>query len=221
MHECRRLGRFFCHRRGGWFGDGFDRRGIGLARVDPERGPCLDQLIGRRLAGLGQPDKGGVGDVLGTDLEVGSERVAGVRAAEAVGAQDDVGAVDPAGNGIGHGFHVVRGGDDRSRRIGQLPDDVGDPPLVLRVEPVMAVHAQAIGPQLLERGRAPHVGRHAEPLGQDVRRPERLVEDGTGAEDLDPAALTGRRPESVQPAEDALRHALGHRAAGSSSRCTG
>ena len=105
-------------------------------------------------------------------------------------------------------LHVVGGGHDRSRRRVEALADVGDARLGVGVEAVPALDLERVVAQLLERGRAPHVGGDVVALGEQLLGLERLEQDRARGEDLDAAAALRRRSEPVEAAQHALVDAV-------------
>src|SRR5690606_41769062 len=110
---------------------------------------------------------------------------AGVRAAEAVGAQHGVGHRHEGADLVGIGAHVVGGGNGRALVAFQQLGNVGLARLLrLRVEAVPALGVEAVAAQLTYAGAGPDVGGDAEVPVQQLGRRHRLAQDRAAAHQL-------------------------------------
>ena len=169
-------------------------------------------------------DRVGDHDVAAVDLEEVAQRLAVVRAAEAVGAEHRVAPVaDPLADLVGEGAHVVRRRDHRpGRAVGQALLDPREPRRLGGVEHVPAGDVDAVAAQLGEARRAPHVGDDAPVVLEHLGGGDHLAQDRPRAHELRAAsawrgssAAPARRPaplpEQVETLDDPLLDALGHR----------
>jgi hypothetical protein len=100
------------------------RSGVGGVGVDVVAPDGVVDDRGLDLAVAGESPQCGHHDVAGVDLEEPAQRLAGVAAAEAVGAERHEGAGDPAADLVGHEGHVV---GDRHHRPVAVGQQLGDP----------------------------------------------------------------------------------------------
>ncbi len=150
----------------------------------------------------------------GVGLEVAAERLAGVAAPEAVGAEGDEGARDPTGHLVGDRLHVVADGDVGPLGLRQRLGYPGGTGRLRWVEAVPALGRQRLFPQGLVRRRRPQLGAHVVVLGQLVAGLGGGQPGGAGEHDGGPHRWFCRSGGvAVEPPQDArlaaLRH-LGH-----------
>ena len=164
-------------------------RGFGVDLVGGDR---QGDLVLLRSAVRGEGREHGDDDVLGIDLEVPAQGLAGVGTSEAIGAERRERHVDEARDLIRHRLHEVRHGDDRPRRRGERPRDVGGPGCLGGVETVPPLDLERVLAQGLVARRRPRLGRDVPVRGEQF----------TGAL----GSLPGRsREEDRRPAGRVLR----------------
>src|SRR5690606_39028502 len=95
------------------------------------------------------------------DVEEAASRGAGVREAEAVGAQRVVPVGHPRADLVLHRVHEVADRDDRPFGALKLLREVSGAGLLLRVQEVVLVDGQAVVAQLAPRGDRPDIRAHA------------------------------------------------------------
>src|SRR5215218_3110917 len=146
---------------------------VELVRVNVVAGDRVrDRARGDHTVG-GQRGERRDDHVLAVDLEVPTQRLAVVRAAETVGTQDDVAAVRGYRRAdlLGERAHVVRRRDDGTgRALRQLLGDPGGAGGVARVQQVPPVHGHGVAAQLGEARATPDVRGDAVLARQQVRR---------------------------------------------------
>ena len=118
------------------------------------------------------------------DLEESSQVLAGPAPPEAVGPEREVVIGQPARDHVGELLDPVRRGDDRATL--EREDLAHDRDALLArigMEPVPALGFEGLAAQQRERRGAVDLGRDAEPLGQQVTRGDRLLEDRAGPDE--------------------------------------
>src|SRR5574343_1742510 len=175
----------------------------------------LDQgggdLLAFDLAAVGQRLQGSERDPVTVDLEMVAQLVAGVGAAETVGAQRDVRGLDERTDLLGEQLDVVGGGDDRALGAGQLFLDVRQARRFQRMQQVPAGDILAIAGQFIEARAAPEVGLDAPVVLQQVGGGDHFAEDGAGAEQLDARTLRfGAFLEGIHAVDDVGLRAYRH-----------
>src|SRR5690606_12094894 len=175
----------------------------------------FNQHLGLQFTVLDQGHQGAVDDPAAIHFEEVTQLAAGVTAAEAVGAQDLVGARYPLTDLVGVQLHVVGRGNHRPATLGQVLLDIGQAWGIRRVQAVPAFHGQAIAAQFVEAGDTPDVGADAVVVLQDDRCFAHLPQDGTAAHQLDVllAFFLGFF-QQVHAADNAFFDTFGHRRLG-------
>src|SRR5690606_31545100 len=189
---------------------------VGLVGVDAEAGDGLGHHLALDLAAVGQGLQRGQHDPVAVHLEEVAQLLAGIAAAEAVGAQHLV-LLDrhPLADLLGEQLHVVGGGDHRALAAAQALFDVALPRLLLRVQAVVTLHRQAVAAQLVEAGDAPDVGADLVLLAQDLRRLAHLAQDAAATQQLHAAGgLLLVLLEQVHALDDAVLDAFRQRRLG-------
>jgi hypothetical protein len=123
------------------------------------------------------------------DLEEPAGGGAGVREAEAVGAQRPVVVLHPGADLVLNGVHEIAHGDHGPGSAGQLLGDVGGPRRLARVQEVVLVDGEAVTAQLRPGGHRPHVRGDAPVLAQQLLRLERPRHAHARGEQLGACAL--------------------------------
>ena len=167
----------------------------------------LDHAVAREIAERRDDDEPGI------HLEELAQRGTALAAAEAVGAERRDAPRHPAVDGVGHRLDVVGRDHDDAFGLLEALGHVGHLRRLAGVQPVPALAGVAVAIELLEARGAPHVGRHVVVLLEHLLGLEHLVEDGAGANQLRPALrlLLRRGPQLVEPLQDAVARAFGHR----------
>lgn len=117
-------------------------------------------------------------DVVAVHFEEATQVGAGVRTAEAIGAEHGVAHRHKGADLVGIGAHVVGGGNGRAAAAFQQGSDIRLARLGFRVEAVVALHIEAIAAQFVEAGAAPDVGGDAEILVQQLGCGNGFAQDG-------------------------------------------
>ena len=164
-------------------------------------------------------------DVAVVDLEVAAQRLAGVGAAEAVGAErHEAGGRARTGDLLGHDLHEVGDGDDRA--LARRASSVGHERHARRLRGVQAVPALDRQRLLAQRLVAtwPTTARRRRRSARPARPPRPRAAPCAGRENSTVACFAAcrRRRPPVQAAHDALVDAsarVGHAPASGSSRC--
>ncbi len=148
-------------------------------------------------------------DVVAVHLEVATQVGAGVRAAEAVGAEHGVLHRHKGADLVGKWAHVVGGGDGRALAAFQQLGDIRlARRLRLRMQAVPALGVEAVAAQLGEARAAPDIGGHAELTIEQLGGEDRLAQDRARAHQLH-AQLALLRSAGVLQQVHALDDPLG------------
>src|SRR5215469_14007774 len=127
-----------------------NRDRIGFVGTDPVFLHGLGDLLGVQLAFVRQGLERGQRHVTAVHLEEVAQASARIAAAETVGAEHRVAARHELADLVGEQLHVVGGGDDGTRALGERLGDVRHPRLLVRMEQVPAGAIQAFAAQLRE-----------------------------------------------------------------------
>src|SRR5207248_1563230 len=159
--------------------DGPGRRTI---RVDAVLLDRLGDLLCGHRAVVGERFQRGDGDVEPIDLEEATQLLAGIGAAESVGAEDDVPARHVGADLVREGTYVVGRGDDRTFHLPEQALDVRALRRLRRMEKVEARGRARLAAELGEARARPEIRLDAEVVAQQIRRRDHLAEDGAAAE---------------------------------------
>ena len=118
-------------------------------------------------------------------LEEVAQAVAAIGAPEAVGAEHAVVTRHEGPDLVGVRLHPIGRGDHGTRAFAELLLDEALALRLLGVQQVPALGVEAVAAQLVEAGRAPDVGVHAELVAQQIRGGDHLAQDRAAAEQLD------------------------------------
>ena len=154
-----------------------------------------------------------MGDVVAVHLEEAAQVGAGVRTAEAVGAQHGVAHRHEGADLVGIGAHVVGGGNGRTITAFQQRGDIRLALFAFRVEAVVALHVEAVAAQFVEAGAGPDVGGDAEVLVQQLGRGHHFTQDGARTHQLHAQFALLRLAgvgEQVHALDDAVGRAFRH-----------
>src|SRR5690554_7998741 len=138
---------------------------------------------------FGQGCQRGYRHVVTIHFEEAAQLLAGVTAAETVGAQGHVGFRDECPQLLGVQLDVVGRRHHRALGIFHALGHVGLAGLVVRVQMVPALHVLAVTGQFVVAGYAPHIGSHTPVVFQHLCGGAHFVHDRAGAQQLNPRAL--------------------------------
>ncbi|ABA48711.1 hypothetical protein BURPS1710b_2745 [Burkholderia pseudomallei 1710b] len=187
-----------------------NRHRVGLGRVEVVLRDGVGDDLALDRAFIGERVERRDRDPVAVHLEEVAQRAARVRAAEAVGAEHDVAAVDLAADLVGERADVVGRRDHRALRVLQARLHVRQAARLGRMQQVPALDVMAFARELGEARHAPEIGGDAPVVLQQVRRGDHFVEDRARAEQLHARRLLVGvgLPERVHALDDVGRHVL-------------
>ena len=141
----------------------------------------------------------GDGGALRVHFKKAPQGRARIAAAIAIRAQRRQTAGHPRGNLIRHHFHIVADGNEWAGFARQCCFQIRLARRRCGVEPVPPLAVERTGAELFIVGRAPDIGGHVIPVGQNFLRPQGFPEDGATAKYLRPVfPARCARPKFVQ-----------------------
>src|SRR5690554_1930647 len=181
---------------------------VRFVAIDSVLAHSFENLLLLDFTVFGQGCQRGYRHVVTIHFKEAAQLLAGVTAAETVGAQGHVGFRDECPQLLGVQLDVVGRRHYRALRIFHALGHVGLAGLVVRVQVVPALHVLAITGQFVVAGHAPHIGSHTPVVFQHLCGGAHFVHDRAGAQQLNPRALLAAlgfyRLELVHALDDAV-----------------
>src|SRR5208282_1960490 len=167
---------------------------------------AVDFAVGEKLVQGRERDEAGI------HFEEVAQRLAGIAAAEAVGAQRRKAARHPLADDVRQRLQVVGGGDEDAGRAGERFGDVRNSRFFAGMQPVPALGFDPIGVKRLVAGDAPDVGGNSVILRQDFLGAQGFVQNRAAAKKLraQRRIRIRRRAVAVHPLEDSFFDVAGH-----------
>src|SRR5690554_45477 len=181
---------------------------VRFVAIDSVLAHSFENLLLLDFTVFGQGCQRGYRHVVTIHFEEAAQLLAGVTAAETVGAQGHVGFRDECPQLLGVQLDVVGRRHHRALGIFHALGHVGLAGLVVRVQMVPALHVLAVTGQFVVAGYAPHIGSHAPVFFKHLCGGAHFIHDRAGAQQLNPRALLPalgfHRLELVHALDDAV-----------------
>src|SRR5690554_464478 len=155
---------------------------VRFVAIDSVLAHGFENLFKLDLTIFGQGRQGGDGDVVAIHLEEATQLLAGVAAAETVGAQGHKGFRDKGPQLLGVQLDVVGGRHHRPLCLLQALGNVCLAWLVVRVQVVPALYVLTVAGQFVKAGHAPHIGGDAPVVLQHLGGFAHFVHDRAGTQ---------------------------------------